>query len=148
MICHMSLLVIWHHWLQHHIMPISASMVPLHFLSEDNSNDMQYDSCSCDATGASVSITWCWRHHHWNHCIFQVMSIKMRCNMSSLVMLYQWCWYQHHVMLITSSVTQLYSLGQDDPNEVKITFWSSNSIGTGMDITWCWWHHQCHQAIS
>ena len=43
MICNMSLLIMWHHWLQHHIMPTASSMASFHFLCQDNWNHMQYD---------------------------------------------------------------------------------------------------------
>ena len=42
MICNMSLLVMWHHWLQHHIMSTTLSIAPFHFLDQGNSNEVQH----------------------------------------------------------------------------------------------------------
>ena len=140
-----------------HVPPLA----PLHFIGQYNQSRATWLCWSCDANGVSVSIIWCWWHPHWNHCISQVKTIKMRWNvtfwsndaigtsvtwfqialsvgpfisyvmtiklrysMTSSLMSWHWCWHQYHMMLITSPVTSLYSLGQDEELEVK-----HNTIG-------------------
>ena len=50
------------HWNQHHVMPMASSIVPLHFLNQENQNEVQHDFsghvmhsvltlASCDAVG-------------------------------------------------------------------------------------------------
>ena len=37
-------------------------MATSHSLAADDQNEVQHDFYSCDTTGASISITWCWHH--------------------------------------------------------------------------------------
>ena len=62
--------------------------------------------------------------------------------------LYIWChWYQcwHHMVQMELKMTSLYSLLQDNWNDVQLC--SCYTIGTGVTVTWCWWHHQWHHSI-
>ena len=128
-------------------------------------------SWSCAATGASVSITWCWWHNQWNHCISQVKTINMRCNIAFLLMwchvhqchlipkdivkmryymtlFVMWChWHCHHLMLTSGTNGTIANLG---------TSWSKwdetwpcvhDTNGTIFSIVWYWLHHQCHHYI-
>ena len=115
------------HW-QHqcHMMPAASSVIPLHSLSHDDKNKMQYyffghvmpltlelASCdadciisgtntlirwrqskcnatwpfkSCGAIGTGSGITRCQKHHQRQHCIHLVKVIKMRSNMTVLIL--------------------------------------------------------------
>ena len=86
--------------------------------------------CSCDAIGTSVGVTWCHKQQKCHHCISWIKMIEMRCN---LVLWYQWNWCQCH-MLMASAISPRYFLGQDNWNELQLTFWSCDAIGIGISI--------------
>ena len=101
--------------------PMKLPMAPLHSLGHQKSNEVQYDFLgyvmpsalplvSCDANTIITETT----------VFLRSRQIKMRCNMTSLVMWHHWCWY--HVMVTVSLMIHLHSLGQDDWNEVQHYF--------------------------
>ena len=47
-----------------------------HYLGEDNWNKVTWFLWSCDALSTSVSITWHWWHHQWQHFVCYVKMIE------------------------------------------------------------------------
>ena len=76
---------------------------------------------SCDNIGTSFGIIWYWQHRQWHHYIPYVWMIKMRSNMTFLV-IYHWYQCQCHMLPMVSSIASLNSLGQDYQNDVNMTF--------------------------
>ena len=137
-------------------------MVPLNSLDQDNQNEVQYEFfhhvlplalVSHDAKHIihgdipflrlrwhKWSVMWLFnhvmpQHPQWHHWISYVKTIKMRCNMTFLVLWHHWEQPQHHVMLMVLSMAPVHFLSQ----EIKMRY---NMIFL---LIWCHWHwHQCH----
>ena len=104
----------------HLMMALASSMVQLHVLAQDNQNEVWHDFWSCNAISTSTCITLCLQYHQLHHCIPYVKMIKKVYIMKFFwVMFHQLYWHWHHMMLTVLSVVPLYSLGQDDHNEVQ-----------------------------
>ena len=84
-----QLRIMWCYWCWHqcHKKPMLSSMAPLHSLDQ-----WQWKwgvirlFWPSDTTGAGIGISWYQYHYQWHHCIPSVKMIKMRCNMTFLVM--------------------------------------------------------------
>ena len=98
----------------YHMIQVVSSVAPLYSLGQDNSNKVQHQ---CHMM-----------HHQWKHCIPLVKMIKRgalwpfwSCDTISTGI-------GIHVMLMVSSVASLYSLGQDDQNEVQHDFYWCDAV--------------------
>ena len=136
-------LVMWYHWHWHwcHMVPIVSSMAPLHSLGQGNQIEMMHD----------FLVMWylwhhkvkrCPWHHHWHHCIPWVKLIKMRYNMTYLVLWHHW---YYHMMPMVSSMAPLHFSGQDNWMEMQhdlFVIWCHC-----ISIIWQHWHCQWHMAL-
>ena len=99
---------------------------------------------SCDATGASVSITLCWQHHKWHHSIPQFKMIVITWNYF-LVMWHHL--HKHHMFLTALSMPSLHSLSQHKNFLVMWCNWYQHwmIIKIRCNITsLVRWHHWYH----
>ena len=100
---------------------------------------------SCDANDTGVSITQCWQHHQWHHCIPKVMSIQMSGNMKFLVM---WLTLaSHDVDGVINSTIVFLRLRQSKWGETWLHF-SCDATGAGIAITWFQWHCQWQHLVT
>ena len=74
------------------------SIGTIHFLGQDNHGV----TCPYDTTDTTV--TWCWQHHQWNHCISQVKAIKR-----GAIWLFWSC----------DAIGTIHFLGQDNENVIQ-----------------------------
>ena len=92
--CNIDFLVTWCHWSCYkcHMLPTVSSILSFHLLGQDDQKEMQNNFLAM----------WCQLHHQWYHCMCLVNIIKMRCNMTFLVM---GChWYQHFMIPMALSM--------------------------------------------
>ena len=117
---------------------------------------------SCDAICISISIMWHSWYHQWHQSIHYIKNTNRRCNMTFLFMSCHWHWCQHNMMMMALSMAPLHCfiktiemrcnmhfLFMSCIHKLKIfkikcnmTFWSRDTTGACISITWWKWHCQ------
>ena len=120
----------------------ASSMAPVHFIGQDSWNEVQHTYF-----GHIRPVVLAVASYHADGIIngtiplFLVKTFEVRCNMNfwscnttGIGAGTMWCW--------VSSMAPLYSLAQDEWNEVEHNFSGHlDTIGTDTHITWCQWYH-------
>ena len=109
-----------------HVMPF-VSVLALHCANGSENDTISFlrarqlkwgITWTCHAIGTGVSVTWCWWHLQWHHCIYYI-------SMTYLVMCCHWNWNKKCMMLMALSRATLHFLGQNNSNEVQHDFHSN-----------------------
>ena len=133
------------HWYQHHGMQTASSMKPIHYIGQDDQNEVLCNFlchmiplalASYGGSGIINRITAFLRSKHlkWGAMLL-------------LAMWHHWCQHQCHVTAMTLSIAPLHSSGHYDWNEVKLAFLSCDAIGISVGVKWWQWHHQWNHCI-
>ena len=135
-----------HHWDYpwHHVILIVLTIVPLHFLSQHNQNDIQHDFCHvmprvfAALSGDNNSVI---------SAIFAFLrSRQLKRGVTSLFWPFTplaMVLVSHHANSVVNSTTA--SLGGG--KWIQVMIWSCDAISAGIHIIWCQMHHQWYHSL-